>query len=79
MKSKKRKEVAAKKAEQKRDRGKSGRGKSDYALKQKVDNRPGSPFKTVIVNEANEIPNIESLERDAMEKHFKEMLNVGEL
>jgi hypothetical protein len=33
---------------QKAERGKPGKGKSRYALKQKIDNRPGSPFRTKI-------------------------------
>jgi hypothetical protein len=47
MKSKKRQEEKAKRQEVKKQRGKPGAGKSKYALKQKVDNRPGSPFRTI--------------------------------
>lgn len=42
----KRKKESVTRAAAKAARGKPGRGKSKYALKQKVANRPGSPFRT---------------------------------
>jgi len=48
MKSKKRQAIKQAKAEARKRYGKPGSGKSKYALKQKIDNRPGSPFKTTI-------------------------------
>jgi len=44
MKSKKRQAIKQAKAEARKRHGKLGAGKSKYALKQKIDNRPGSPF-----------------------------------
>lgn len=48
MKSKKRQEEKSKKAEARKLHGKVGYGSSKYALKQRIDNRPGSPFRTTI-------------------------------
>lgn len=48
MKSKKRQAIKASKAEARKRHGKPGAGKSKYALKQKIDNRPGSPIHTSI-------------------------------
>lgn len=48
MKSSKRATEKAKKQEVKKQHGKPGAGKSKFALKQKIDNRPGSPFRTVV-------------------------------
>ncbi len=47
MKSQKRIAEKAKKAEARKQHGKPGAGKSRYALKQRIENRPGSPFRTI--------------------------------
>ena len=48
MKSKKRQAIKKVKTETRKRQGKPGAGKSKYALKQKIDNRPGSPFRSTI-------------------------------
>jgi len=51
MKSKKRQTIKQEKAEARKHHGKPGAGKNKYALKQKIDNRPGSPFRILVNKE----------------------------